>query len=228
MKYTKIKISYPGHARQFYRTILVRGNPDLLKLATFYAFILNTEVYHCYYFETKDCEYVMAPFMEGYGVKTQKYLARYHLSDLPKKFTYTYDTGEDYEFNSTILGEVDYKSNRSFILLDAKGQGVWEDNHHSLYSLLEGKIDPNSSDEDDDYHLPWNFDNETYGDFFNPVDIEDENENILCMFSFILSHIKEEEKEYVKQTHISLDDLEPDQEFLNRIHYARKEMEYEQ
>lgn len=155
MKYTKILIEYTEFPEKFNRTILVKGDPDLFKLATFYAYILNTQLYHCYYFDTKRCEYVMAPFMESRGLKTSKHLSKYNLSNLPKHFTFVYDTGEDYTFNSTKIGVVDYDSRCSFVLLDANGQGIWEDNHSTLYALLDGRLDPNAKeDESRGYYLP--------------------------------------------------------------------------
>lgn len=225
MKYTKILIEDSEFPDKFYRTILVKGNPDLFKLATFYAYILNTEIYHCYYFETKHTEYVMAPFMEDRGLKWYKYLANYNLSDLPKYFTYCYDTGECYDFNSTILGTVEYDSLCSFVLLEAKGQGVWEDNHTSLRALLNGKINPNTCDNDETkgYYMPWNFSNETFGDFFKPIDVDKINETLGKDFSKVLSIIRQGEKEYILANGTRLNDLRPDYEYRRRLKSLRKE-----
>ena len=225
MKYTKILIEYPDYPDKFSRTILVKGNPDLFKLATFYAYILNTELYHCYYFETEKIEYVMAPFMESRGLKWYKYLSKYNLSDLPNNFKFIYDTGENYEFNSTILGVVDYPSLCSFVLLDAKGQGIWEDDHHSLYALLSGKIDPNESKDTDDCHLPWNFDNETFGDFFKEIDVDKINETLGKDFSKILSKIRQGENEYIEAYNMSLKDLRPDYDLIKRLDQIKKNFE---
>ncbi len=225
MKYTKILIEYPDYPDKFSRTILVKGNPDLFKLATFYAYILNTELYHCYYFETEKIEYVMAPFMESRGLKWYKHLSKYNLSDLPTNFKFIYDTGENYEFNSTILGVVDYPSLCSFVLLDAKGQGIWEDDHHSLYAVLSGKIDPSESEDTNDCHLPWNFDNETFGDFYKEIDVDKINETLGKDFSKVLSKIRQDENEYIEAYNMSLKDLRPDYDLIKRLDQIKKDFE---
>lgn len=224
MKYTKILIEYPDYPDKFSRTILVKGNPDLFKLATFYAYILNTELYHCYYFETEKIEYVMAPFMDSRGLKWYKHLSKYNLSDLPKNFEFVYDTGENYRFNSTIVGTIDYPSLCSFVLLDAKGQGIWEDDHYSLSALLDGKIDLNESLDTECYHLPWNFDNETFGDFYKTIDVDKINETLGKDFSKVLSKIRQGEKEYIEAYQMPLDDLSPNYDMIKKIEELKKKL----
>lgn len=223
MKYTKILIEYNEYPSLFNRTILVKGNPDLFKLASFFAYILGTRFCHCYYFETETVEFVMSPFMEQGGVIWSKYLANYNLSDLPNKFTFVYDTGENYQFKSTILSEVDYDSKNGFILLDANGQGIWEDNHNSLYALLSGEINPNSRGKGA-YTLPWNFNNKTFKDFFNPININEMNETLCKDFSRLLPKLRQNENEYIIANNVSLKDLEPDYEWIKRMEELKKQL----
>ena len=221
MKYTKIVIEYDEFPSKFNRTILVKGNPDLFKLASFFAYVLNTQFCHCYYFETESTEFVMSPFMEERGFKYSKYLANYNLSDLPNKFTFAYDTGSNYKFNCTIISKVDYDSKKGFVLLEANGQGVWEDNHRALHALLSNKIGPNYK-EDDTYYLPWNFQNETFGDFFKPIDVDKINETLCSNFSRVLSQLRQGEDEYIMQNNVSLEDMEPDYQKIKIFENLRK------
>ena len=46
--------------------------------------------------------------------------------------------------------EVELEQNKQVILLDGKGQGIWEDRIKTLYAYFEGKLDPNSLDEDEE------------------------------------------------------------------------------
>ncbi len=217
MKYTRITLDFKENPLKFNRTILVKGNPDLNKLATFFSFILGATFEHCHLIKTDNEHYVMACFMEEASFITQKYLGNYKLSDLPKNFIFEYDTGEGYEFDCEIIDVIDYDSRYSFILEDAHGQGIWEDNISSLYAYLDGDIDPEDTENDEEkgYYLPWNFDNEKFGDFDNPLDIDEINETLTKDFSRILSIQKKNEKEYIEETNIKLDDLPPSEYFLN-------------
>lgn len=217
MKYTRITLDFKENPLKFNRTILVKGNPDLNKLATFFSFILGATFEHCHLIKTDNEHYVMACFMEEASFITQKYLGNYKLSDLPKNFIFEYDTGEGYEFDCEIIDVIDYDSRYSFILEDAHGQGIWEDNICSLYAYLDGDIDPEDTENDEEkgYYLPWNFDNEKFGDFDNPFDIDEINETLTKDFTKILSIQKKNEKEYIEETNIKLDDLPPSEYFLN-------------
>ncbi len=225
MKFAKIKIAYEDYPEQFYRTFLVKSTIDLFKLSTFCAYILRSQLCHCYLFEAEDSKYVMAPFMNDRGIKTYKYLGNYNLSSLPDKFKFSYDLGAGYDFVCEILDIVEYDSRKTFILLDAKGQGIWEDERSTLDSLLSGDIDPKrtTNDEMRAFYLPWNFDNKCFGDFFEPINVDLANKIICSEFSQIFRKIRLDEEDYINTYNISLDDLEPDYEVLAALNRIKKE-----
>ena len=211
MKYTRISIKFDEFEDRFNRTMLVKENVDLFKFETFLAFILNSTFEHCYLIYTKNEEYVMAPFMMDAFKRVKKYAGNYQISDLPENFEFVYDLGEYYSFICKKEGTIEIDSRKTFILESAKGQGIWEDNIYSLCAYLSGKIKPSkrSDDEDEGYYLPWNFNNKTFGDFDKEIDIEKENERISKEFSYLLSYMRKNEKKYIDENNISLDDIKP-------------------
>lgn len=209
MTYTKIRMDFydqPSKNR-FYRVVLVKGNPDLFKLSIMLLTAVKSQFEHCFLIqENSDSCYVMAPFMDEpmYGYK---YLGNYHLSDLPDEFTLEYDTGDGWEFNckkekETL--ELDFK--RDIMLYEGAGFGILEDNIHTLYGYFSGNIDPQSSEDNEyeGYFLPYQFD--TYGDFDLPLNIRKENEYLQSLFKSNYRNILRSEKEYIKETGVSLDD----------------------
>lgn len=226
MKYTRITIDFKENPSRFNRTILVKGNPNLDKLAIFFSYILGAAFEHCHLIETENECYVMACFMEGPTYKSYKYLGNYKLSDLPKTFEFKYDTGEGYIFTCNKVEEIDYDSRYGFILEKAVGQGIWEDNIHSLYAYLDGKINPKKrgNDEKNGYYLPWNFDNEKFSDFDKPIDIEEINKTLTKKFSQILSLQRKYEREYLDETPVCLDDIPMDEYFKEMTERLKKEL----
>ena len=53
------------------------------------------------------------------------------------------------------------------------GQGIFENDHYTMWRYFDGLIDPNSNEENDEQRLPMNMEFETYGDFDKPLDLED-------------------------------------------------------
>ncbi len=211
MIYTKIRLDFiRGPKDRFYRTVLIKGNPDLFELGICLGLALGATYEHCFLITTKDSSYVMAPFMEepddGY-----KYLRRYYLSDLPDEFNYEYDTGEGWNFACKRYEEkIELNNTRQkIIVLEGKGQGIWEDNIGSLYALFEGRVDPNSSEEDEyeGYYKPWNYKIDKFGDFDLPLNVEALNEELKKKAARILRQILLQEIAYAEQRHVCLDDF---------------------
>ena len=69
-------------------------------------------------------------------------------------------------------------------VLDGKGMGIWEDNISSLYAYLDGEIDKdyNQEDEERGIYKPWNFDIDKYSEFDNPLDLDDLNDTAMYFF----------------------------------------------
>ncbi len=210
MKYTRITMAYiDGPKDRFYRVVLVKGNPDLFELGTYLGLAVGAEFEHCFLISEVNSKstYVMSPFMEE-PMDGYKYLRNYHLSDLPSDFTYEYDTGENWNFickKYKITVEVD--SDQNIIIVDGKGQGIWEDNAHALHALFSGEIDPNATEDDEEngIYKPWNFEIEKFGDFDLPLNIKKMN-NKLKKAPKIYKELLDGEIAYAKLNKVCLDD----------------------
>jgi hypothetical protein len=211
MLYTKIRMDYIyGPKDRFYRTILVKGNPSLFQLGVMLGTVVGAEFEHCFLITCKDedISYVMAPFMED-PLDGYKYINNYHLNDLPDNFTYEYDTGESWDFDCIRYEEkIELNSTRAVIILEGKGQGIWEDNVSSLHMLFDGKVDPNETEENDEIGLykPWNCQIDKFGDFDAPLKINKINQEINGLFHHNLSELIMSEKEYIRDNHVNLSD----------------------
>lgn len=219
MLYRKIKLNFKyGPMDRFYRSVLIKGNPNLLELGTYFATLVGTAIEHCFLITCgKKVSYVMAPFMEDPD-DNYKYLLNYSLDDLPSKFCFEYDTGEGWDFDCTVYKlPIEMDSNKNIILLDGKGQGVWEDNIGSLYALFDGEIDPECTEEDDDrgIYKPWNYGIEKFGDFDKPLNIEEINENLnqKCIRNYF--EMLKNEKQYCQDCGLPLTGFEILDDFMD-------------
>lgn len=209
MIYTKIRLDFKhGPKNRFYRIILVKGDPDLFELGTCLGLALGATFEHCFLIRAEKSSYVFASFFE-YPCDGYKYLRNYHLSDLPNNFIYEYDTGEGYDFSCIRYKEkVELKNTRQkIIVLEGKGQGIWEDNISSLAALFEGKIDPKTTENDEEkgIYKPWNYEINEFGDFDLPLDIKSLNIE-LKNASRIIRQMLSGELQYIEETNIPLDD----------------------
>ncbi len=210
--YTKLRLDFEyGPKDRFYRIVLIKGDPDLFELGVCLGEILGAEFEHDFLFSTlkHESEYVTASAMEE-PFEGYKYIRRYHLSDLPDSFRYLYDMGDGWSFKCKRYKKtVQVDSNERLILLEGKGQGIWEDNICTLEDLLDGYLDPESSLEDEEkgIYKPWNFVIDKYGDFDLPLDIEKLNKMFSDLIDDIYYDLLENEVEYVKNNDIVLDDF---------------------
>ncbi len=210
MLYTKIKMESSDYPKRFYRIIAVREDPDLYELGAILGLSVQAWFEHFYYFEDKNNTYVPDSWVEHDEVR----MSDYHLSDLGDTFKYNYDTGEGWQFNCKI-----YKTKYEYVsefddypismVLEGKGQGIFENDIWTLDRYLDGIIPADSNEENLDEHmsLPMNMDFEVYGDFDKPLDLD--------FFEFydeqvedIAKHFKEEDEEYEVQQDDSIDDEE--------------------
>lgn len=183
MEYTKIKMTSQDDAKRFYRIIAIQGNPDLYELGAILGESVNAWFEHFYYFNTKDASFIPDDWVgDRFGDQNDIAMSTAHLSDLTDKFTYTYDSGENWCFDCKVykkpynyVDEEEYDDYPIALVLEGKGQGIFENDHGTLDRYLDGEIDPNSSQEDEEnfQFLPMNMDFEKYGDFDEPLDLEE-------------------------------------------------------
>lgn len=211
MIYTKIRLDFKyGPKDRFYRIVLVKGNPDLFKLGIALGTSVEATFEHAFLFSSNDdsISYVMASFMEDPG-EGYKYIGHYHLSDLPSSFSFEYDTGDGWDFACQRFEEkVEVKSNKMIILLEGKGQGIWEDNIGTLFQLFDGTLSKDSKEEDLDkgISMPWNVEIEKYGDFDLPLPIAKINKSLNMDYNFNYDASIEAEKTYIEESNINLDE----------------------
>ncbi len=214
MTYTKIRMDFDyGPKGRFYRVVLIKGNPDLFELGIYLGMAVGAAFEHCFLIVSpkKDDYYVMSPFMEE-PMDGYKYLRNYHLNDLEDTFRFEYDTGDGWDFVcKRYKKKVELDSDQEIILLEGKGQGIWEDDIGTLYALFRGDLDPNSTenDEDEGFYKPWNYEIERFGDFDLPIDIKELNEELLGAqetYEVMLA----DEIQYAEENDVCLDDFHED------------------
>lgn len=213
MRYTKLRIDFKyGPKDRFYRVILVKGNPNLFKLGIAIGTILGAVFEHCFLITVRkdSISYVMSPFMEE-PLNGYKYLGNHKFKELPDEFDFEYDTGDGYDFTCKKEKElVEFNSDKEYIILEGKGQGIWEDNIHTLYKLFNNEIDPDLNENDDvkGIYKPWNFFINIFSDFDLPLDIKRENKAFDKAFDLNYRDVKKADKEYAKQNNIPLEDFD--------------------
>ena len=182
MNYKKIRLDFKYCERgRFFRTILVAEDINLVNLGCAIVAAFNGEFEHFFTFEKGRTQYVPKSFGQ-WGTYDEKFLNDYTLEVLGDSFTFTYDMGDNYEFKAKVykkIYELEPEDGEEVLLIDGAGQGIWEDNICSLIAYLDGDIDPELSEscEEEGIFLPWNFDNETFGDFDKAFDIDFEKED---------------------------------------------------
>lgn len=172
MKYKRIKISLKEYPNRLTRTILVNEDTNLVILGCIFCDAFRSEFEHNFLFIKDKTHYSPDVFInEGTNDLIQEVpMKKYALKDLGDKFTFIYDTGENWEFDCKVSDKDEVvNGNKLAYLLDGEGQGIWEDNRSSLEAYLNGEIEPESNEEDEEkgLSLPWNFENSSYGDFDN-------------------------------------------------------------
>ena len=73
-------------------------------------------------------------------------MTKHYLKDIvldkKNRFTFLYDTGEDYEFSVRVLKkDVNLNKRKVAIILSGSEDRIWKDNISTLYDYLSGKID---------------------------------------------------------------------------------------
>lgn len=216
MLYTKIRMDFKyAEKGRFYRVLLIKGNPDLLKLGVALGDAVSVAFEHCFLItcnKRATC-YVMAPFMEeplpGYCL-----LSSHSLDELPEEFDFEYDTGDGWDFHcKRYKKQVEMDSAQDLILLEGAGLGVWEDNIRTLYAYLSGEL-PGDAEEDFDkgYAKPWNMEINHFSDFDLPLDIKKLNKRLSKAYPKDCKTIEKGERDYIKESGLDVSEYLGDDE----------------
>lgn len=196
MYYKKVKLVFKYcQAKRFFRTFLVDENINLVDLGCAFVTALNGAYEHNFLFETKSKVYNPRSFMDDFVFDDDVLMNDYSLKDLGDKFEFTYDTGEGWDFKATVKETKIEIGEKEIELIDGAGLGIWEDNIATFYAYLEGEIDPNSLDVDEERGIypPWNMEIEKYGDF-DEYNLEEAKEEFYDLYSVDKDEYKENEK----------------------------------
>lgn len=214
MKYVKIKVSFRYAPERLYRVLLVPENVNLLRLAQIIGESLHVEWDHLFQFRCKDTCYILDvydDFEMGMTFSDDRSMMDHTIVALGQKAYFEYDFGDGWDFEVKIYKRlVNREEEREAILLEGKGQGIWEDSISALFSYFRGDFDEydNSSEEDEEMLnlLPWNFENEHFRDFDAPLNIEKEQlrldaalEEELSMYDGVSDYEFEEEGDGEKE-----------------------------
>ena len=175
MLYTKVRMDFRyAEKGRFYRVILIKGNPDLHQLAHAFGDCLRYGFAHVMFIGGKKgtlaniAVFSESPDGPSYGLHT-------FFEDLDDYFTFEYDSFAGWDFDcKRYKKQVEYDSDKDFIVIEGAGQGIWEDSIRTLYAYFDGKIDGESDQEDEKKGIvkPWNVNVDKYSDFDKPLDLE--------------------------------------------------------
>ena len=200
-KYFKIRADFKyANKGRFYRTFLVREDIGLGELGEFIVDIFGGTMEHFFLYRTKEKSYIPSSWIEQwneFGSIRQEPFKDKTIKDLPEQFMFIYDTGDGWDFDCKIYKQIGVKTVDddeeipTGFVLEAKGMGIWEDNIGSLYAYLEGEIDKDYNEEDEDrgIYKPWNFEIDKYSEFDDPIDIEELNEQAMYFVPLLKDEI---------------------------------------
>lgn len=148
MKFIKIKASWEDYPDRLNRIFVIREDLSLYDLGVTLCKLFKTKFEHMFLFEGDNCVYedetrVLDSLKRAYDYKKKKALDV--LLD-NKKLKFIYDTGEYYCFIVKKISKqiYEYPILCDALLLEANGDGIFEDNISGLVDLMEGEIDENS------------------------------------------------------------------------------------
>ncbi len=211
MLYTKIRMDFKyAEKGRFYRVVLIKGNPDLLKLGIALGSSAGCEFEHYFIFaiEKKKICYVPAAMMDDDFGGTRA-LIKHNMDELPDEFEFVYDLGDDWAFEcKRYKKKVEFDSDKDIVVIEGAGQGIWEDNIGTLYDYLDGKIDKDCDKEDGKkgIYKPWNVDIDKFSDFDLPLDLDKTNEFVNTLYPADCAVILQNENDFIKQNKIDLKD----------------------
>ena len=175
MEFVQIKVEDKYYPKRLNRLIAVREDLNLNEIGIVICKSIEASFCHLFMFESGNKEFVHPSWLEDdLGIQgIEEYdLNKSTLKDLGKKFVFTYDAGENYEFNCTVFErkiDIDVSGDDYDLVgrtLKGKGLGIFEDNHGCLDDYFDGKIKPNAKKGKDEFDvLPWNLEMEKFGDY---------------------------------------------------------------
>lgn len=173
MKYAILTISFSEFPKRLNRKIKVREDLDLFTLGVVLGVILGADFTYDFAFISKNRNLVMEKYQQLFA-ETDDYMTNYHLKDLGTNFTFLYDTSNSWVFQVKVEKELEeMQSRKKAFIIDAIGQGIWEDNLAMLRRYLSGELkDDIRKEKPHSQHLHlWDKPLEKVADFDFPLDL---------------------------------------------------------
>ena len=196
MEYRKYRISLQVYPDRLYRTIDIRTDVTLDKLAEVILKLFRTYETPAYlFFDTEHCfttdtfvhmnprgDYLDAltnnPDLNDVW-ENKKPMNACRLSEMGDEFCFLYDVDEGYRFLCQACGEPVSEDREDWVsVTDGKGAGIFEDDVYTLWTYFDGGLDPDMSEDDDEkeFYMPENLELEKLSDFEKPLDLAEETE----------------------------------------------------
>lgn len=178
MEFIKIRASWEDYPENLYRVLLINKNLTLYELGDLLCTLFKTHFEHDFMFKGDDncvyhnkeslSSYSSIPHIRAYDYKEK--LAEDVLVD-NKKLTFTYDLEEGYDFLVKKISKTiyEYPIDCKCLLLEAKGDGIFEGNLNGLLELMEGDIseDTFKANHENYDRATYNFDTKFDIDYIN-------------------------------------------------------------
>ena len=196
MEYRKYPVSLQVYPDRLYRTIDIRTDVTLDKLAEVILKLFRTYETPAYlFFDTEHCfttdtfvhmnprgDYLDAltnnPDLNDVW-ENKKPMNACRLSEMGDEFCFLYDVDEGYRFLCQACGEPVSEDREDWVsVTDGKGAGIFEDDVYTLCTYFDGGLDPDMSEDDDEkeFYMPENLELEELSDFEKPLDLAEETE----------------------------------------------------
>ena len=141
MEFIKIKVTWEDYPENLYRIILVKKNITLEELNDVLCLLLKTRFEHLSLFRAGKTTYINEEYVELPNQIPYENVKLVDVLDKEKQILFDYDLGAGYRFIvkrcSKYFYEYPFKTNA--ILVEARGDGIFEDNMSDLYSIMENE-----------------------------------------------------------------------------------------
>ena len=193
--YKKIRLEFKDcEKNRFYRTFLVKEDLNLFNFACAIVTAFRGSFEHYFLLRTNEKNYCPKVYVNSLNGVNNVLMDNYTVMDLEDEFSFIYNMNEQWKFNGKILETVESSFKKEIILLDGKGQGIWEGSLKTLNAYFEGKLDPTTLEEDleNGLYLPWNHRLSSFGDFDIVYNIEEEKELFFSSYKCDVEMFKEQ------------------------------------
>lgn len=177
MRYKTLHIEFMPFPKRLNRIIKVREDLDLFTLGVVLVVALNGQFEYPFVFQTRRRDYLSRYFGQ-IDEETQVYMTNYHLKDLGSNFIFMYDTADSWIFKVKVINIEEIRSRKHGFIIDAVGQGIWENELDLLTRYLKGEVrgDIRQGQEEDKLSHLWERKVRPVSDFDRVLDIQSLND----------------------------------------------------